>query len=109
MHTFSIAGKTISIFPSIAPGAPIFYLNTYAGEGQQVLDAARAAGCPRRVQYLLPLAGVCIQIEDGGTRSDGGENGDRFTGNGEGVHLGLPAFCFSAVGLAMLHKILESI
>ena len=45
MHTFSIAGKTISIFPSIAPGAPIFYLNTYAGEGQQVLDAARAAGC----------------------------------------------------------------
>lgn len=46
MHTFSIAGKTISIFPSIAPGAPIFYLNTYAGEGQQVLDAARGSRLP---------------------------------------------------------------
>ena len=46
MHTFTTDNKTISVFPSTEPKAPIIYLNTFSGEGQRVFEAAKAAGCP---------------------------------------------------------------
>lgn len=36
MHTFTADGKTVSVYPSERPGAPILYLNTFAEEGQRV-------------------------------------------------------------------------
>lgn len=46
MYEFTIGGKSVSVFPSTEPDAPIIYLNTYFDEGQQVFQAAQAAGCP---------------------------------------------------------------
>ena len=46
MYTFSIGGKTASVFSAGEPGAPLLCLNTVAEEGQQVYEAARAAGSP---------------------------------------------------------------
>ena len=46
MYTFSIKGKTTSIFPSFEANAPIIYLNTFSNEGQKVYEAMRAANCP---------------------------------------------------------------
>ena len=46
MYTYKIDGKTLTLFPSAEPGAPIFYLNTFSDEGQKVYEAAQAAGCP---------------------------------------------------------------
>ena len=45
MHTFSISGKTIALFPSSEPGAPVICLNTFSGEGQKIFSAAQNAGC----------------------------------------------------------------
>ena len=36
MHTFTIEGKTVSVYPSEHPDAPVVYLNTFAEEGQRV-------------------------------------------------------------------------
>ena len=46
MYTFSVQGKTISIFPALEATAPILYLNTFSDEGKKVYEAAQAAGCP---------------------------------------------------------------
>ena len=46
MDIFVTAGKTISVFPSTEPNAPILYLNTFSNEGQAVFKAAQALGCP---------------------------------------------------------------
>lgn len=46
MYEFTIGGKSVSVFPSAEPDAPIIYLNTYFDEGQQVFQAAQAVGCP---------------------------------------------------------------
>lgn len=46
MHTFTLGGKTVSIFSSSEPGAPVIYLNTFSGEGEQIWQAAQAAGFP---------------------------------------------------------------
>ena len=46
MHAISIGGKTVSVFPGAEPESPVIYLNTFSEEGQQVWDAAEAAGCP---------------------------------------------------------------
>ena len=46
MQIFTIDGKTVFIFSSTEPGAPIIYLNTFSAEGQKVYEAAQAAGCP---------------------------------------------------------------
>ncbi len=46
MYTFMAGGKTVSVFPSDAPGAPVLCLNTFPDEGQRVLQAAQQAGCP---------------------------------------------------------------
>lgn len=46
MYEFTIGGKNVSVFPSNVPDAPVIYLNTYSNEGQQVFQAAQAAGCP---------------------------------------------------------------
>lgn len=45
-RTFEIGGKTVFVFHSNRPGSPVIYLNTYFDEGQQVFEAAQAAGCP---------------------------------------------------------------
>ncbi|WP_369518080.1 alpha/beta hydrolase-fold protein [Intestinimonas butyriciproducens] len=47
MQPFTIGSKTVSIFPSIEPEAPIIYLNTFSDEGQKVYGAAQPAGCPQ--------------------------------------------------------------
>lgn len=46
MYEFTIGGKSVSVFPSAEPDAPVIYLNTYSDESQQVFRAAQAAGCP---------------------------------------------------------------
>ena len=46
MYTFAANGKTASIFPSLEINAPVIYLNIFSDEGQNVYEAARAAGCP---------------------------------------------------------------
>ena len=46
MYTFSIGGKTASVFPAGEPDAPLLCLNTVAEEGRQLYEAARTAGCP---------------------------------------------------------------
>lgn len=46
MYTFSIEGKTISVFPSPKAAAPSIYLNTFSDEGRKVYATAQAAGCP---------------------------------------------------------------
>lgn len=46
MHIFRVGGKTISVFPSAEPESSILYLNTFSNEGQNVFEAAQAAGCP---------------------------------------------------------------
>ena len=57
MQPFTIGSKTVSIFPSIEPEAPIIYLNTFSDEGQKVFDVAQAAGC-------LPFTLVAISDLD---------------------------------------------
>ena len=44
MYEFTIGGKNVSVFPDNVPDAPVIYLNTYSNEGQQVFQAAQAAG-----------------------------------------------------------------
>lgn len=46
MHTFSINGKTISVFSNGGPEAPMIYLNTYLNEGKQIFETLRKANCP---------------------------------------------------------------
>ena len=46
MQPFTIGSKTVSIFPSIEPEAPITYLNTFSDEGQKVYGATQPDGCP---------------------------------------------------------------
>lgn len=46
MRTFAIDRKTVYIFPSTEPEAPIIYLNTFSDEGQKVYETAQATSCP---------------------------------------------------------------
>lgn len=46
MHTFSLGGKTISVFPCIKAGAPIVYLHTFSDEGEQIFEAVHDTGGP---------------------------------------------------------------
>ena len=46
MFEFTIDGKSVSVFPGTEADTPVIYLNTYAGGGQQLLQAAQAVGCP---------------------------------------------------------------
>lgn len=46
MNTFEIGGKTVSVFPSAEPNAPIIYLNTFSNEGQEVWEAIHTRDCP---------------------------------------------------------------
>ena len=46
MYTFTADGKTVVVFPSNKPGAPVIYLNTFSGEGEQIWQAAQGAGFP---------------------------------------------------------------
>ena len=46
MYTFTVGGKTAAVFPTEELGAPVIYLNTFSGEGEQIWQAAQAAGFP---------------------------------------------------------------
>ena len=46
MDIFTTVDKSISVFSTTFPGAPVIYLNTYSNEGQKVYEAAQAVGCP---------------------------------------------------------------
>lgn len=46
MNQFIIDGKKVSVYPSIAPGKPIVYLNTFAEEGSLVYEALQEDSCP---------------------------------------------------------------
>lgn len=46
MHTFTINGKTISVFSSAEKEAPVIYLNTFSGEGQQIFEAVQDRKLP---------------------------------------------------------------
>ena len=53
MQPFTIGSKTVSIFLSIEPEAPITYLNTFSDEGQKVYGAAQPDGCPPFTLVLI--------------------------------------------------------
>ena len=36
-HSFSVHGKTVSVFPSTVPDSPAIYLNTFAREISQIV------------------------------------------------------------------------
>ena len=46
MIQFTIGQKQISVYPCDEPDRPVIYLNTFAGEGKQVLRLLRDDGCP---------------------------------------------------------------
>ena len=46
MTQFTIGQKHISVYPCDEPNRPVIYLNTFAGEGKQVLRLLRDEGCP---------------------------------------------------------------
>ena len=46
MTQFTIGQKHISVYPCDEPNRPVIYLNTFAGEGKQVLRLLRDDGCP---------------------------------------------------------------
>ena len=46
MPTFTIDGKSVSVFPGGQAGVPAIYLNTFSDEGQKVFEATQASGCP---------------------------------------------------------------
>ncbi len=43
---FRIADKEIAVYPGLASGRPIIYLNTFEGEGEQVYQQLRDTECP---------------------------------------------------------------
>ena len=46
MQTFTINGKSISVFSGTKSESPIIYLNTFSDEAQQVYEATQTVGCP---------------------------------------------------------------
>ena len=46
MTQFTIEQKHISVCPCDEPDQPVIYLNTFEGEGEQVLRILRDEGCP---------------------------------------------------------------
>ena len=42
----SIGQKQVEVYPGAAPDLPVVYLNTFAGEGGQIREWLREAGCP---------------------------------------------------------------
>ena len=46
MTQFAIEQKHISVYPCDEPDRPVIYLNTFEGEGEQVLRLLRDDGCP---------------------------------------------------------------
>ncbi len=46
MRTFSVCGKTVSIYSNDVPGAPVVYLDAVSKEGRQVFQALQDAGAP---------------------------------------------------------------
>lgn len=45
-YRFQVADKEITVYPCTVPGRPAVYLNTFAGEGDQVYQELRKNGCP---------------------------------------------------------------
>ena len=46
MQTFTINGKSISVFSGTKSESPIIYLTTFSAETQQVYEATQTVGCP---------------------------------------------------------------
>lgn len=46
MHSFSIQGKRVSVFPGRNPDAPVIYLNTFAEEGARVFAELQSRELP---------------------------------------------------------------
>ena len=46
MIQFMIGQKQISVYPCDEPDSPVIYLNTFEGEGEQVLRILKGGGCP---------------------------------------------------------------
>lgn len=46
MISFTVENKKVSVFPAAGPDRPVIYLNTFANEGKQVLQALQDSGCP---------------------------------------------------------------
>lgn len=46
MIQFMIGQKQISVYPCDEPDCPVIYLNTFEGEGEQVLRILKGGGCP---------------------------------------------------------------
>lgn len=46
MYSFSLAGKTVSVFPTRQPDAPVIYLNTFSREGEQVFERLKKQDLP---------------------------------------------------------------
>ena len=43
---FPASGREIAVYPSVAPGRPIIYLNTFEEEGEQVYQMLQDTECP---------------------------------------------------------------
>lgn len=87
MYEFTIGGKNVSVFPGNVPDAPVIYLNTYSNEGQQVFQAAQAAGCP--LFTLVTIDNLDWNRDMAPWDSPAAlKNGEPFTG-GAGNHLRL--------------------
>lgn len=46
MYTFSIQGKTVSVYPARVPEAPVIYLNTFSQEEEQVVGELQKQRLP---------------------------------------------------------------
>lgn len=46
MYTFSIKGKTVSVYPAREPDAPVIYLNTFSEEAEQVVAELQKHNLP---------------------------------------------------------------
>ncbi len=45
-HTFSIADKTVTVYPALAPNRPVVYLNAVSAEDGRLSQTLSAVGCP---------------------------------------------------------------
>ena len=87
MRTFTIGGKTVSVFSGSQPGAPVIYLNSVSGEGPQVFAALQTAGCPPCT--LVSIGGLDWNRDMAPWDSPAAfPKGDPFTGGADG-HLRL--------------------
>ena len=82
MCTFSVGGKTVSVFLANEPAFPVIYLNTVSNEGQQVFEAAQAAS--RSPFTLVSISDLDWNRDMAPWDSPAAfKNGDPFTGGAD--------------------------